>query len=480
MGKKRIGIIWALALTSVLLSGPMLGQTPPTSSPETPASPPTQPWQPTETPANRLPLAPTQTPTIAPLDPAERIEPAAIELTPGNQPISQFMALTMHQELANLIGRFESAQLMVVSQDQSTPVAMTERLSASVNPIPAPAASPELEAARTLLDEWFDLIDAGEYAIARERWQQARQSLWDGFPTQKSYAQPEVRAVWLDRGTIVEAKNRAGLAQVFDQLARAGFNTVFLETVNAGFPVYPSHLAPQNPLTIHWDPLKAAVELAHERNMELHAWVWTFAAGNQVHNRILNLTSDFEGPMLAIHPNWVGYDNRGNPIPPGQTKPFYDPANQELRTFLLRLFSEIITEYDVDGLQLDYIRYPFQDPGGNRTYGYGQDARWRFQAATGVDPIELTPRPDPNASHQEQQRQVYLWNRWTEFRVQQVNTFVLQVSQMVRRQRPDITLSAAVFAKHPAGLGYLGSAGLPRLGRIDELRRRHQPLSTAD
>ena len=398
------------------------------------------------------PSVPEQTPPL--VDPAQEIAPAVIELVPGSEHISRVMALEMYQELVSLIGRFESAQLMMASLDQPTPVSIAEDpissnatgLSASLDPVAA-APHPALLEARTLLDEWYALLAAGDYEQARDRWETARQGLWDSFPRGRPFAQPEVRAVWLDRGSIVEASDRDGLARLFDRLAAAGFNTVFFETVNAGYPIYPSRLTPQNPLTVRWDPLAAAVELAHERGMELHAWVWTFAAGNQVHNRLLNFPENYLGPMLALNPGWAAYDHLGNPIPRGQTKPFYDPANSEVRSFLMRLFSEIISRYEVDGLHLDYIRYPFQNPGAGRSYGYGNTARWRFMASNLVDPVELTSRPDPRADRTTQQRQRYLWDRWTEFRIRQVNSFLYDVSQMVRRRRPDVTLSAAVFPK---------------------------------
>ncbi|MHC5832554.1 MAG: family 10 glycosylhydrolase, partial [Nostoc sp.] len=97
-------------------------------------------------------------------------------------------------------------------------------------------------------------------------------------------------------GTIVRAGSKAGLAQIFDRLAQAGINTVFFETVNAGYTIYPSQVAKeQNPLIRGWDPLAEAVKLAHERDMELHAWVWTFAAGNQRHNQIINANPNYPG-----------------------------------------------------------------------------------------------------------------------------------------------------------------------------------------
>jgi uncharacterized lipoprotein YddW (UPF0748 family) len=404
------------------------------------------------------PLRP-QLPLVRPLpgglDPAEQVEPATIDLGAPNGPINPVLAMTMRQELNNLVGRFESALLAADSYQQPTQVSLAQaapvlRASAGAEAAPAEdvAAHPALQSARQLLGEWNGLIAEGKYAIARQRWQAARQELWDNFPTDRPTAQAEIRAIWLDRGTLVQARSPEGLAQIFDRMAAAGVNTVFVETVNAGFPIYPSSVAPQrNPLVAGWDPLKAAVDLGHARGMAVHAWIWTFAAGNQVHNRLVNLPLDYPGPLLAQHPDWAGYDNLGNVIPPGQTKPFLDPANQEVRSYLMRLISEIITTYEVDGLQLDYIRYPFQDPGAGRSYGYGTAARWRFRAMTGIDPLQLATGPSANATEAERRFHRQMWDRWTDFRIQQVTSFVQEVSIMARRQRPDLVLSAAVFAR---------------------------------
>ncbi|TVQ06636.1 MAG: hypothetical protein EA368_16505, partial [Leptolyngbya sp. DLM2.Bin27] len=176
------------------------------------------------------------------------------------------------------------------------------------------------------------------------------------------------------------------------------------------------------------------------------AWVWVFAAGNQRHNRLLNQPADYPGPVISRHPSWAAYDNSGSRIPRGQDKPFLDPANPEVRSYLTRLMTEIVTQYNVDGLHLDYIRYPFQDPGANRTYGYGEVARWRFQSLTGVDPLTLSPRPVAALDRNQQIQQQVLWERWTEFRVQQVTSFVEGISSTLKRHRPGLVMSAAVFA----------------------------------
>lgn len=443
--------------------------TPEDSNPSTvPSRPGRRPGDPLNHPTQRQRPLPSRSPSpqpeanTTPPDPAEEVAPAVIELTPTTRSLNPVLARAMEQQLRNLIGRFESAFLLTRSLDSSTTLTLRESAadltaadkenSAATETDTTTAATgelpPALLQAEALLQEWDTLIAAGKHTEIQERWLQARNNLWQDIPAERPFAQAEIRAVWLDRGTIVAAQSAEGLEKIFDQLATAGINTVFFETVNAGYPIYPSRVAPQqNPLIGSWDPLKTAVDLAHGRGMTLHAWVWVFAAGNQRHNRILNLPETYLGPVLSGHADWAGFDNLGNPIPQGQDKPFFDPANPEVRRYLIQLMSEIVTEYEVDGLQLDYIRYPFQDPSANRTYGYGDVARWRFHNMTGVDPLELAPRSGAGASQQHQARQQMLWERWTEFRIQQINSFVETLSQTLRRQRPDIILSAAVFTK---------------------------------
>ncbi|KYC39170.1 hypothetical protein WA1_30930, partial [Scytonema hofmannii PCC 7110] len=359
---------------------------------------------------------------------------------PSSQsPISQSDAIALQHELENLIGRVESSRLTALiingnanttqgTKAQQTEVASTTPGSLVSNP------KQVIDHARTVAKNLPQLVSQRNYALARQQWLLARTNLWKQFPLDQRLAQPEIRSVWLDRGTIVRAKNEKGLAVIFDKLAQAGINTVFFETVNAGYTIYPSKIAPQqNPLIQGWDPLEVAVKLAHERGIELHAWVWAFAAGNRNHNTLLNLNPEYPGPVLAAHPDWAGYDNRGQMIPAGQGKPFFDPANPQLRQYLINLYEEIVTRYNVDGLQLDYIRYPFQDPSANRTYGYGRAAREQFQQQTGVDPASISPKDRE------------LWQKWTEFRTQQINTFVAQLSKQLREKRPNLILSAAVF-----------------------------------
>jgi uncharacterized lipoprotein YddW (UPF0748 family) len=404
------------------------------------------------TPQNRLfpsPALPDPVPATF-TDPSDQSAPAGLDVQANsNKPIVSIEAYLMRQELTNLLGRFENA--MTAANSANTAVNLTagsrEQLVAASNSAGGPAASrpPVLQGARVgaiaqarqVLQSFDQLIAQQNYAAARKQWVEARQLLWQNYPQEGQRVGAEIRAVWLDRGTIVAARSEQGLAAVFDRLAAAGINTVFFETLNAGYPIYPSQVAPQqNPLTVGWDPLQSAVKLAHERGMELHAWIWVFATGNKRHNTLIGKPSSYPGPVLSAYPNWANIDNQGRRQNPNDGKFYLDPANKEARSYLLQIVNEIASRYQVDGLQLDYIRYPFQNDNAGFTYGYGTAARQQFKQLTGSDPVNISPSSGN------------LWRQWVEFKTNQINTFVGEVSQLLRRNYPRTILSVAVFP-HP-------------------------------
>jgi len=440
---------------------PPLAQTDPTASPPpqgrtTPARRPASPQADRPSPSTSLSTSPsTVSPPLPPqFDPSQEAAPPGLTVREGEDPIVFLEAVAMRQELSNLLGRFNSANLSLQVADRLNTAQLNKslgdlsfRLSGVQTSLGlsvpcndredncdsvalTPPAGMITDIQKTL-KRFPTLVADQNYALARQEWINARNNLLQRYPDSQPI-QPEIRAVWLDRGTIVKAGSPEGLKTIFDRLAAAGINVVFFETLNAGYPIYPSTIAPaQNPLTVGWDPLAAAVELAHDRQMELHAWIWTFAAGNRAHNRLIGQPDDYLGPVLSQHPDWINPNNRGGVWSAG--KPFFDPANPQVRRYTHSLIAEISDRYDVDGIQLDYIRYPFQDIAGGTTFGYGKAGRERFKQQTGVDPITLHSRHP-------------LWETWQNFRIEQIDTFVAEVGANLRRDHPEKKLSVDVFA----------------------------------
>ncbi len=241
----------------------------------------------------------------------------------------------------------------------------------------------------------------------------------------------EARAIWLDRSTILAAQNADGLRKLLGRLHTAGINVVYFESLNAGFPIYPSHIIQNNPMVQGWDPLDVAVREGHRLGMEVHAWVWCFAVGNKRHNLLINKPESYAGPILEEG----GYSSEalrnhegGLQVDGRQNEYWLSPASQKARDLLLSIYKEIVTRYDVDGIQLDYIRYPFQTAGTRM--GYEPIGKERFFQATGKS---LDNNDDTT---------LRLWLAWKTY---QVNTFVQQISQTLRVVNPAIKISAAVF-----------------------------------
>lgn len=398
--------------------------------------------------AQNLPSASDLKPISFPSFTTEENTPIQASL-PFNSPSAQEIN-QMTRELQDLIHRVESTLITVEAKQVRYNAPMTAVADyvlknppkSSVNNRENKAnerfsnneASEAIANARQVVQD-FPSLAIQNYTQARQLWLDARRNLWDNYPVDRHFAQPEVRAMWVDRGTIVKAKSKEDLAPLFDRMAESGINTVFFETINSSYPIYPSRVAPeQNPMTKGWDPLQASIELAHERGMELHAWAWIFAAANQGHNRILGQPENYLGPVLSRNPSWVLKDQKGEVFnrTPGFKKAFLDPANPQVRRYLLALLEEIATNYNVDGIQLDYIRYPFQDGITKQNFGYTDVSRNLFKQTYGIDPKNIKPNSPA-------------WSQWTGFRIRQITSFVSETSQLIKSKRPDLVISTAVF-----------------------------------
>ncbi|MBS2002577.1 MAG: family 10 glycosylhydrolase [Cyanobacteria bacterium SZAS LIN-5] len=342
------------------------------------------------------------------------------ELSPG---ITQQSAVqisfaefqTIQQELEYLTKRTEETIKTAKQADLAVPFKVIQQ---------------DLDAATDHVQKFKDAYHERRYYEADEYLQKARADFSRAFAQAMPVRPVEARSVWLDRGTIVNCKNPKGMTAVFDKLKAAGINVVYFETNNAGFVMYPSKMATQNPDTLGWDPLGAALLEARRHNMELHAWMWVFNVGNTKHNPIVGKPADYPGPVLSTHDfSWALASQTGSLIPPKQSEFWLDPSNPDAKRYIKDLIMEVAQNYAVDGIQLDYIRYPFNGKGGEM--GFNWLGRQRFEQDTGLSLDHLD----------EETRQV--WQAW---KIQNVNNFVKDVSTTLRAARPKMRISCAVYA----------------------------------
>ena len=202
--------------------------------------------------------------------------------------------------------------------------------------------------------------------------------------------QYEVRAVWLTtysgldwparpaRTTQQAEAQQKALCQILDQLQAAGINTVLFQARLRGTTAYSSAIEPWDAIFTGtagkaptFDPLAFAIKECHSRGMELHAWMVAFPIGNAKAMKSLGrqgIAQKQPGLCRLCGDQWM-----------------MDPGVPETADYLARLCEEVAKNYDVDGIHLDYIRYPeasipFNDNATYRRYGQGLNkATWRTQ-----------------------------------------------------------------------------------------------------
>lgn len=163
---------------------------------------------------------------------------------------------------------------------------------------------------------------------------------WLSAPTPKR----EYRAVWLTTIKNLdwpstpastptgEALQRAELCAILDTLHAVGINTVLLQTRLRGDVIYPSMREPvsafitgkEGQRTTTYDPLQFTIDECHKRGMQCHAWI----------------------VALQIK------DNK-----------YVDPAEPAVVSHLCDMVREVVRGYEVDGIHLDYLRYPEKTKG---------------------------------------------------------------------------------------------------------------------
>ncbi|MDD3014228.1 MAG: family 10 glycosylhydrolase [Candidatus Gastranaerophilales bacterium] len=267
-----------------------------------------------------------------------------------------------------------------------------------------------------------------DYENAQKELRKARYNALVAYAKAAPSSIIEGRTIWLDRGTIVSIKTVDEMGKLFDKIQNIGINMIYFETINAGYSIYPSKITEQTPLTSGRDPLLWAIQAAHKRNMELHAWTWVFAVGNVKHNPLIGRSYSYPGPVISKNYDFALLGSEGNMLPVNQNEYWLDPSNLKARNIELSLLAEIVKKYDIDGIQLDYIRYPFQR--SNNFMGFNIESRQKFEIETGNSLDKL----DNNT--------LKMWNEW---KTKQISLFVKDVSETLRKIKPDIRISAAVF-----------------------------------
>jgi len=232
-------------------------------------------------------------------------------------------------------------------------------------------------------------------------------------------ATPQYRALWVD--AFHPGMKRAGeVEKLVADARRANVNALIVQVRKRGDAYFNRSIEPRaddirGPLD--FDPLDYLIRLAHSSSprIEVHAWTNVYFTGQS---------------SVVYTTHGSAWGNKAND---GATGGFLDPGVPEVAIYTHRVLMNMVRNYDVDGLHLDFVRYP------GDTWGYNSSSLQLYKVLTGVT---RTPGPaDPG------------WQAWRRTRV---TSFVRDLKHDLDLEKPNVKLSAALICY---GGGPYDSAG---------------------
>jgi uncharacterized lipoprotein YddW (UPF0748 family) len=193
-----------------------------------------------------------------------------------------------------------------------------------------------------------------------------------------SHAQ-ELRGAWISRN---EIGTKAQIASVMDSLADNNFNVAYVNVWSRGYPLFPSETFKKetgmliDPNYVGRDVLAEAIAEGHRRGIEVEAWFeYGFVGGWTGYNPGIG----GKGKIFDTHPEWTAKKVDGTEI---DASNFYwmTHTRPDVQKFLLGMIKEMAQKYDVDGIELDRVRYA-----GN-AYGYDSYTDSVYRAEKGSAP----------------------------------------------------------------------------------------------
>jgi uncharacterized lipoprotein YddW (UPF0748 family) len=267
----------------------------------------------------------------------------------------------------------------------------------------------------------------------------------------------EVRALWVQRSSLT---SRESIARLVDEARTARFNTLLVQVRGRGDAYFADGVDPRAPALAgqpaSFDPLATVLAAARGAGLRVHAWVNMNLVADatslpsarthivQRHPEWLMVPRALAGDLARVdprNPSYLGQLARHARAEAARVEGLYlSPLHEGAAAYTVSVIADLVERYDVDGVHLDYIRYP------NDTFDYGpaalalfrldvmqdlgDDDRQRYDARLAAEPaIYADAFPD----------------RWQTFRRDRLTALVTRVREVVKARRPAAILSAAVL-----------------------------------
>ena len=163
---------------------------------------------------------------------------------------------------------------------------------------------------------------------------------------------------WPSKPGLTAWQQKSELVAILDRLVELNFNAVLLQVRPAADALYDSPYEPWSAYLTgvegrapepYYDPLRFAVDEAHARGLELHAWFNPYRAKHP----------SARGPHAATHVSVA----RPELVRTYGRYEWMDPGEPAVIAQTLRVMLDVVKRYDVDGIHIDDYFYPYPENG---------------------------------------------------------------------------------------------------------------------
>lgn len=273
-------------------------------------------------------------------------------------------------------------------------------------------------------------------------------------------ASTEVRALWVVRTTLTSPEK---ITTMVKAAKKNGFNTLIVQIRGRGDAYYKSRKEPRalelKDQPTDFDPLAVTLAAAKQEGLTVHGWINTSLLAN------LDALPTDPKHVYNRHPEWLAVPK---PVAPAlynlsPRDPLYrqrivewskanrqelegiytGPSNAAVRDHIYKIWMDVLENYDVDGLHFDYVRLASPD------FDYSRTSLKNFQKylkpklpVVKLRELDQALKTNPLAA-----AETYP-DHFADFQREQITMLVARIYRGVKKKKPAVTVSAAVFANH--------------------------------
>lgn len=278
----------------------------------------------------------------------------------------------------------------------------------------------------------------------------------------KSADEPEVYLSVAADANFLRFADKDSIGIYLDKCNSAGINHIILDIKpNYGKVLYRSKYLPyldfiegitDEPLNRNWDYLQCFIDSCHSRGMRLSASFSVMPCGSPYWKRGMCYLDSVPDSLLCIEYRKDG--SFGDMRDTRKAAAFLNPARPEVRNTALNLIMELVRKYDIDGISLDYCRYPDVES------DFSDFSRKEFENYIGT---RIANWPGDVFSYDNEGNRIDgIYSRqWWTWRAKTISDFVKETADSIRAAKPDVKVEywapTWIHALHTTGQNWASS-----------------------